>query len=121
MYISMFTHGHWKLALVGVKGQNIGIVSLAIGACEGSKVIPSERALLTRDATFRATVLYLFQHADQLEAKVSEINNQNVPLETCNSPCSHIDSLASSQLFCYTSSNLSKLQVMGTVCLMHYQ
>ena len=52
---------HRHMALVywhmqEVKGQNIGMVSLAIGACGGSKVIPLERALLAHDATFRATV-----------------------------------------------------------------
>ena len=53
---------HRRMALVywhmqEVKGQNISIVSLAIGACEGSKVIPLERALLAHNATFRATVI----------------------------------------------------------------
>ena len=55
---------HRRMALVyrhmqEVKGQKIGIMSLAIDVCEGSKVVSLARALLAHDATFRATVIIL--------------------------------------------------------------
>ena len=61
--------------------------------------IPMERLLIpmVHMTSIELKEQYIFQHAGELEAKVFEINNQNVPFETSNPPCSDTDSLASNQ------------------------